>query len=40
MGIQTIGEWVENSDIEKALIDIGVDYAQGWGVGRPEPFVE
>jgi EAL domain-containing protein (putative c-di-GMP-specific phosphodiesterase class I) len=40
MGIQTIGEWVENSEIEEALADIGVDYAQGWGVGRPEPFVE
>jgi diguanylate cyclase (GGDEF)-like protein/PAS domain S-box-containing protein len=40
MGIQTIGEWVENPDIEKALTDIGVDYAQGWGVGRPEPFVK
>ena len=40
MGIQTIGEWVENSEIEKALTDIGVDYAQGWGVGRPEPFVK
>jgi diguanylate cyclase (GGDEF)-like protein/PAS domain S-box-containing protein len=39
MGIQTIGEWVENSEIEEALIEIGVDYAQGWGVGRPEPFV-
>jgi diguanylate cyclase (GGDEF)-like protein/PAS domain S-box-containing protein len=40
MGIQTIGEWVENSEIEQALTEIGVDYAQGWGVGRPEPFVE
>jgi diguanylate cyclase (GGDEF)-like protein/PAS domain S-box-containing protein len=40
MGIQTIGEWVENSEIERTLIEIGVDYAQGWGVGRPEPFVE
>jgi diguanylate cyclase (GGDEF)-like protein/PAS domain S-box-containing protein len=40
MGIQTIGEWVENSEIERALTDIGVDYAQGWGVGRPEPFVD
>ena len=40
MGIQTIGEWVENSEIEETLIEIGVDYAQGWGVGRPEPFVE
>jgi diguanylate cyclase (GGDEF)-like protein/PAS domain S-box-containing protein len=39
MGIQTIGEWVEDSDIESALRDIGVDYAQGYGVGRPEPFI-
>ena len=38
MGIQTIGEWVENSEIEQTLVEIGVDYAQGWGVGRPEPF--
>jgi diguanylate cyclase (GGDEF)-like protein/PAS domain S-box-containing protein len=38
MGIQTIGEWVENVDIERALIDIGVDYAQGWGIGKPKPF--
>ncbi len=39
MGIQTIGEWVEDDDIESALRDIGVDYAQGFGVGRPEPFL-
>jgi diguanylate cyclase (GGDEF)-like protein/PAS domain S-box-containing protein len=39
MGIQTIGEWVENSEIEQTLVEIGVDYAQGWEVGRPEPFV-
>ncbi len=40
MGIQTIGEWVEDSEIEAALREIGVDYAQGYGVGRPEPFVD
>ena len=40
MGIQTIGEWVENSEIERALTDIGVDYAQGYGVGRPVPFLD
>jgi EAL domain-containing protein (putative c-di-GMP-specific phosphodiesterase class I) len=39
MGIQTIGEWVEDAAIETALRDIGVDYAQGYGVGRPEPFL-
>jgi diguanylate cyclase (GGDEF)-like protein/PAS domain S-box-containing protein len=40
MGIQTIGEWVENSEIERTLTDIGVDYAQGYGVGRPVPFMD
>jgi diguanylate cyclase (GGDEF)-like protein/PAS domain S-box-containing protein len=40
MGIQTIGEWVESSEIARALADIGVDYAQGWAVGRPVPFDE
>jgi EAL domain-containing protein (putative c-di-GMP-specific phosphodiesterase class I) len=40
MGIQTIGEWVENSEIERVLTDIGVDYAQGYGVGRPVPFLD
>jgi EAL domain-containing protein (putative c-di-GMP-specific phosphodiesterase class I) len=39
MGIQTIGEWVEDAEIESTLRDIGVDYAQGYGVGRPEPFL-
>jgi len=40
MGIQTIGEWVENSEIEQTLTEIGVDYAQGWEIGRPEPLAE
>ena len=40
MGIQTIGEWVENADIERALIEIGVDYGQGWRLGLPEPIDE
>lgn len=38
MGKQTIAEFVENEAILEALREIGVDYAQGYGVGRPEPF--
>jgi diguanylate cyclase (GGDEF)-like protein len=38
MGKQTIAEFVENDGILEALREIGVDYAQGYGVGRPEPF--
>jgi diguanylate cyclase (GGDEF)-like protein/PAS domain S-box-containing protein len=38
MGIKTIGEWVEDEETAIVLREIGVDYAQGFGVGRPIPF--
>lgn len=37
MGKQTIAEFVENESILEKLQEIGVDYAQGYGIGRPEP---
>jgi len=37
MGKMTIAEFVENDDIMRALADVGVDYAQGYGVGKPFP---
>ncbi|MES2072971.1 MAG: EAL domain-containing protein [Pseudomonadota bacterium] len=37
MGKQTIAEFVENDAIIACLQEIGVDFAQGYGVGRPEP---
>jgi len=37
MGIKTIAEFVENDDIMSKLADIGVDYAQGYGVAKPRP---
>ncbi|WP_244477680.1 MULTISPECIES: EAL domain-containing protein [unclassified Rhizobium] len=37
-GRRTIAEFVEDADILAALRTIGVDYAQGYFVGRPEPF--
>ena len=37
MGKQTIAEFVENAAILAKLREIGVDYAQGYGIGRPEP---
>ncbi len=39
MGIKTIAEFAQNEEIVKRLRDIGVDYIQGWGVGRPQPFL-
>ncbi len=38
MGILTIAEFVENDEILEALRDIGVDCAQGYGIGKPKPF--
>jgi diguanylate cyclase (GGDEF)-like protein len=34
---RTIAEHTENSDIFAALQELGVDYAQGYGIHRPEP---
>lgn len=36
MGMQTIAEFVENDEILEILKEIGVDYAQGYGIGKPE----
>ena len=37
MGKETIAEFVENEDIVEMLINIGVDYAQGYHYSRPIP---
>jgi EAL domain-containing protein (putative c-di-GMP-specific phosphodiesterase class I) len=37
MGMKTIAEFVENDDIKNKLIEIGIDYVQGYGIGKPEP---
>ena len=36
-GMKTIAEFVEHPDIKIALANIGVDYAQGYALHRPEP---
>ena len=38
MGKRTIAEFVETPQIEQALLDIGVDYAQGYLIERPQLF--
>ena len=38
MGKKTIAEFVENKEVLAALREIGVDYAQGFGVAKPVPF--
>lgn len=36
-GLKTIAEYAEDKTIIKELKNIGVDFAQGFGIGRPEP---
>lgn len=38
MGLHTIAEFAENDEIINILKEIGVDYAQGYGVAKPELF--
>ena len=39
LGIQIIAEYVENEHLHEALNDIGIDYAQGFKFGEPEPLL-
>jgi EAL domain-containing protein (putative c-di-GMP-specific phosphodiesterase class I) len=32
-----VAEFVENADIANKVRELGVDYAQGYAFGRPEP---
>lgn len=36
--LQTVAEFVENEQILNALRELGVDYAQGYHIDRPQPF--
>jgi len=35
MGMKTIAEFVENDEIKEMLRKLGVDYVQGYGIGKP-----
>ena len=38
MGMKTIAEFVESDEIKRMLQKIGVNYAQGFAIGKPQPF--
>lgn len=38
MGLQTIAEFVEDDPILAILTELGVNYAQGYGIHKPTPF--
>lgn len=37
MGVETVAEFVESSEIIDKLNEIGINYAQGYAIGRPKP---
>jgi EAL domain-containing protein (putative c-di-GMP-specific phosphodiesterase class I) len=39
MGKRTIAEFVESDDVLASLRRIGVDYAQGYAIAKPKPFL-
>ena len=40
IGVKTVAEFVESEEIITRLKEIGIDYAQGFGISRPRPLVE
>ena len=40
LGKKTVAEYVENEEILTRLKDIGLDYAQGFGIAKPKPLLE
>ncbi|MEE8541255.1 MAG: hypothetical protein V3S66_06305, partial [Desulfobacterales bacterium] len=40
LNLKTIAEYVEHDAVEERLKKIGVDFAQGYGVGKPRPLDE
>lgn len=36
-GLMTIAEFVENDETKSRLVELGIDYAQGYGISMPRP---
>ena len=40
LGKSTIAEFVEDAETLQLITDLGVDFAQGYFIGRPAPLTE
>jgi Amt family ammonium transporter len=40
MGLKTIAEYVEDDQVHDALLEMGIDYVQGYNIGHPTPLDE
>ncbi len=39
LGLKTVAEYVENTSVLERLREIGIDYAQGFGIAKPRPLI-
>jgi EAL domain-containing protein (putative c-di-GMP-specific phosphodiesterase class I) len=39
LGLQTIAEFVEQEEIVTKLVELGIDFAQGFGISHPTPLM-
>jgi EAL domain-containing protein (putative c-di-GMP-specific phosphodiesterase class I) len=37
LGYRTIAEFVESHELNEQLVKLGVDYSQGYFIGKPSP---
>ena len=37
MGMKTIAEFVENEALQNKLVEMNVDFSQGYGIAKPVP---
>lgn len=40
MGLETIAEWVESTEVMNKLRDMGVNHVQGYVIGKPSPLAD
>jgi EAL domain-containing protein (putative c-di-GMP-specific phosphodiesterase class I) len=40
MGITTVAEYVETDELRLRMANLGVDYGQGFAIGKPVPLVD
>jgi diguanylate cyclase (GGDEF)-like protein len=40
MGMETVAEYVENDELRMRMVALGVDFGQGFAIGRPVPLAE
>jgi EAL domain-containing protein (putative c-di-GMP-specific phosphodiesterase class I) len=40
MGMETVAEYVETDELRMRMTALGVDYGQGFAIGRPVPLAE